>query len=267
MKKALTGKHVLITRPAHQAEKLVQLIEQHGGIAVRFPTMDIVGIATQTDSDLNHQDSETFALPLLSNFRWVIFVSANAVNFALKAIGGKIAQFEATQIAVIGQATAQTLESVGLKPALMPDQGFDSEAMLSLPPLQSVDQQDILIVRGRGGREELANVLRSRGANVRYWEVYERVMPEIDTSEVVGLLKQGLLDVITVTSSEALQNLVVLLGHDDKYRLTIIPLVVISERISQLAAQLGFKRIEVAERPSDSAILDKLISEFGHGNT
>jgi uroporphyrinogen-III synthase len=36
----------------------------------------------------------------------------------------------------------------------------------------------------------------------------------------------------------------------------MIPLVVISNRISRLAAELGFTRIAVAESPSDSAILE-----------
>jgi uroporphyrinogen-III synthase len=253
---ALTGMHVLVTRPAHQAENLCQLIEQQGGLAVRFPALQIVGMDTQLDNHDDDQSVATNPISKLSNYRWLIFVSANAVNFALKANGGKIAQFQAAQIAAIGQATARELELSGLQVNLIPKADFDSEAILAMPELQRVNGQDILIVRGQGGREELANVLRSRGANVGYWEVYQRVIPDNDTTEVISLLEQGLLDAIIVTSCEALQNLLTMLGSNYKKKLAMILLVVISERISRLAAELGFTRIVVTESPSDQAILD-----------
>jgi uroporphyrinogen-III synthase len=248
----LKGVHVLVTRPAHQADNLCQLIEQQGGVAVRFPALEIVG--------LDAASMATNPLPKLSNFQWLIFTSANAVNFALKAKGGKIGSFQAAQIAAIGKATAAELHSVGLEVILAPENGYDSEALLAMPQLQDVNNQAILIIRGQGGREQLALTLRRRGANVEYWEVYQRIMPDVDCSRLIGLLEQGLLDVIIITSGEALQNLVVMLGKNYKGNLTIIPLVVVSDRIRQLAAELGFKRIAVTERPSDTAILDTAIA-------
>jgi uroporphyrinogen-III synthase len=258
---ALKGAHVLVTRPAHQAEKLCQLIEQQGGVAVRFPTLQIMEMDdAQPDNHLDDQSIATNPLSKLSNYRWLIFTSANAVNFALKANGGKIAQFEEAQIAAIGQATARELRSAGLMVSLMPENGYDSESLLAMPQMQQVNGQDILIVRGQGGREELADVLRSRGANVGYWEVYQRVIPDNDHSEVISLLEQGLLAVIIVTSFEALQNLLAMLGANYKKKLAMISLVVISERISKLAAELGFTQIAVTENPSDPAILDTTIA-------
>lgn len=248
----LKGAHVLVTRPQHQADKLCQLIEAQGGVPVRFPTLEILGLdASKEATNPNLK---------LSNFQWLIFTSANAVNFALAANNGKITRLRSTQIAAIGKATAKALESAGFQPVLLPEQGHDSEALLALPQMQNVNNQSILITRGQGGREALADGLRSRGAKVDYWEVYKRIMPDVDCSGLIGILEQGLLDVIVITSGEALQNLVVMLGKNYKDHLALIPLVVISERISRLAAELGFKRIAVAERPSDTAILDTAIA-------
>ena len=266
MNNALNGAYVLVTRPVHQAENLCRIIEQQGGVAVRFPTLQIVGLDSQSDSQSDNLSAATNPLIQLSKYRWLIFTSVNAVNFALKANGGKIARFQVAQIAAIGQATARELESAGLQATIIPGQGYDSESLLAMPQMQHVNDQDILIVRGQGGREELANVLRSRGANVGYWEVYKRVIPDIDGSEVISLLEQGLLDVIIITSCEALQNLLAMLGANYKKKLAIIPLVVISDRISRLAGELGFMRIAVAECPSDPAILDVVISVSGCGN-
>jgi uroporphyrinogen-III synthase len=45
---------------------------------------------------------------------------------------------------------------------------------------------------------------------------------------------------------------------EEKYhqRLFEVPLVVVSNRIRQMAADMGFKRIAVASSPSDAAILE-----------
>jgi uroporphyrinogen-III synthase len=259
---ALKGAHILVTRPIHQAEHLSSMIEQQGGVAIRFPTLQIVGLDSQSDE----LSAATNTLPQLSNFRWLIFTSANAVNFALKANGGKIAQLKTTRIAAIGKATARELESAGLEVGLIPDNGYDSESLLAMPQMQQVNGQALLIVRGQGGREELANVLRSRGANVDYWEVYKRCMPDFNSSEVLGLIERCKLDAIIITSCEALQNLLAILGENYKKTLTMIPLVVISDRIKQLAVEMGFTRITVTESPSDPAILNTvcaLINERG----
>jgi uroporphyrinogen-III synthase len=257
---ALQGKHVLVTRPTHQAECLCRLIEEQAGVAVRFPTLEIVGIDARLHNPQGSKPLANYPLRKLSNYRWLIFVSANAVNFALKAIGGKIAQFEPSKMVAIGQATARALELASLSVAIIPERGFDSESLLAMPQMQDVEGQDILIVRGQGGREALASGLRSRGANVEYWEVYQRLMPDTDATETLSLLGQGRLDAIIVTSGEALQNLVAMLGAEYKKKLATVPLVVISDRINRLAVELGFKRVAVTESPSDLAILETAIA-------
>jgi uroporphyrinogen-III synthase len=249
---SLNGLQVLVTRPEHQAENLSRLIEQHGGIPIRFPTLQIIGV--------DDRSKATNVITSLSNYQWLIFTSVNAVNFALKAIGGKISQFGALQIAAIGQATALALASAGINVSLLPKRGFDSESLLATPSMQEVNDKAVMIVRGQGGREELASVLRSRGANVEYWEVYKRTLPDYDKSFVARVFEQASLDVVIITSCEALQNLAMLVGSEYKQRLALVKLVVISDRIGKLAAEMGFKRITVTEGPSDQAIIDALIA-------
>jgi uroporphyrinogen-III synthase len=246
--RGLNGARVLVTRPAHQAENLSRLIHERGGEAVRFPVLDIVA----RDNIEEVRD----ALKNLDKFQWVVFISPNAVNFALKANNGKIDRLKTVRFAAVGRATAQALEAAGLAVDVVPEQGYTSEALLAMPQMQQVKGQACLIVRGEGGREELANTLRSRGAVVQYLEVYKRTIPSIDSSQVVQLLAQHRLDVITVTSGEALQNLLIMLGENNHQLLLPIPIVVVSDRIRQLAAGMGFKRIAVTENPADTAILE-----------
>jgi uroporphyrinogen-III synthase len=122
--------------------------------------------------------------------------------------------------------------------------------------MQQMQGLRCLIVRGEGGREELAATLRSRGATVDYLDVYKRVIPNSDSSQLDLLLAQDRLNVITATSGAALQNLLIMLEEKHHRRLFVAPLVVVSDRIRQIAADMGFKRIAVANSPSDSAILE-----------
>jgi uroporphyrinogen-III synthase len=246
--RGLNGARVLVTRPAHQAENLSRLIQERGGEAVRFPVLNIVA--------RDNIDEVQDALKSLEKFQWVVFISPNAVNFALKANNGKIGRLKTVRFAAVGRATAQALEAAGLTVGAVPEQGYTSEALLAMPQMQQIRGQSCLIVRGEGGREELANTLRSRGADVQYLEVYKRAIPSIDNSQVVQLLTQHRLDVITVTSGEALQNLLIMLGEKNHQLLLPIPMVVVSDRIGQLAAGMGFKRIAVTENPADTAILE-----------
>jgi uroporphyrinogen-III synthase len=258
----LHGAHVLVTRPAHQAEKLCQLIQEQGGTAVRFPTLEIVGLINSSVNASDKISSATYPIQPLSEYQWLIFTSTNAVNFALKANGGKIGGFKSTSIASIGKATAKTLQTAGIEVNLLPTAGFDSEALLAMPEMQAVGDANILIVKGQGGREELANVLRQRGAYVSYWEVYKRVRPDVDCSELMKLIDHDKLDVIIITSSESLQNLVDMLGNKYNKKLVTTALVVVSQRIERFAADIGFTRISVAECPSDEAILETAIAVY-----
>lgn len=246
----LHGKHVLVTRPQHQATTLAQLIAQYGGQAIAFPTLEIVAV---TNPETARQQLEN-----LKTYQWLIFVSANAVNFAVAANNGKIGHFTQAKIAAVGKATAKALQNIGLTVDLVPETGFNSEALLATQDLQQVKNQQILIVRGIGGRETLADELKKRGATVDYWEVYQRQLPVIDPAPVIALLNRQQLDILILTSAESLQNLMIML---DLYKTLVldVPLVVISERLKQIAETTGFKKIVVSSSPDDAAILNTMI--------
>jgi uroporphyrinogen-III synthase len=81
-------------------------------------------------------------------------------------------------------------------------------------------------------------------------------MPSTANTDVIALLAQNKLNVITATSGEVLQNLLIMLESAYHRQLFILPLVVVSDRIKQIATELGFTRIAVTSSPSDEAILE-----------
>lgn len=243
----LAGTRVLVTRPLHQARNLAELIAAAGGEPVCFPTIEIAG-----PSD---PQALTRILQHLEEFDVAIFVSTNAVDAAFTCLPKQHGELPARlEVACVGPATANALARHGLS-ALVPSTGDTSEALLAIPQLASVDGKRVLIFRGEGGREVLADTLRARGAHVEYAECYRRRLPAADLRP---LLRQWV-DVVTVHSTEALHNLFVLAGAQGRSRLQATPLIVPSPRVAAVCRGLGLAQPPyVSANASDEAMVQAL---------
>lgn len=239
---------VLVTRPAHQAEELCRAIEQSGGRAVRFPVLEIVAME---DSEVLNQIVER-----LESFDIAVFISPNAVNKAVNLVQASRPFPSSLKLAAVGRASAKAIASCGLEVDLFPATRFNSEALLAMDEMQDVAGKRIVIFRGDGGREILAETLKARGAHVEYAEVYRRVKPKSDVTHLMRHWARGEIDIITVTSNEGLRNLYDMVGQLGRQWLRKSPLVVVSDRAAELAQELGFKQKPIiAERASDEAIV------------
>lgn len=247
----LAGTGVLVTRPAHQADALCALIESAGGRAVRFPTLVI--------SAAPDAGAARAALAACTHYDWILFVSANAVDQAM-ALRPAADWPAGLRCAALGMGTVRALIRHGLTAQLVAPPPHDSEALLAMPPLQALSGQRLLIIRGVGGRELLGETLRARGAQVDYAEVYQRTRPDSDTRDILAAWARGAIDIMTVTSAEALRNLVAMLGESGREQLLRTPLVVVSGRMVQQALTLGFTSPRLAEAAGDAALLAALIA-------
>jgi len=234
----LAGMGVLVTRPARQASGLCALIVAWGGRPERFPALEIAPGGTSADHE---------RLARVQDCDLLIFISANAVEYAAPYLPPSFA----VPVAAVGQATAAALLRLGRSDTLIPPGRADSESLLSLPSLQSMEGKRILIVRGEGGRTLLGDTLQERGGTVDYAEVYRRTLPTADPQALLDRWPTTV-DAVTVTSGEALANLCTLL-HDDQ-RLFATPLVVVSERTAKDARQRGFRRVVIAAGAADEQI-------------
>lgn len=248
---SLNGLNVLITRPAQQAQGLCDLIESAGGRCIRFPLLAIEPSpycikAVEIIGGLNSGD-------------WIIFVSTNAVTFAARAVGGQLKLSQGVRVAAIGNATALALRQACVNVDLLPEGRFNSETLLSSPEMNNVSRCACVIVRGEGGRDLLAETLRTRGARVMHAVVYRRIEPQADVLEFVEGWKQKNIDVVTMTSGEALRNLVKKAGRGVE-SVKSTPMVVISNRLRGEAIKLGFKTVVVSKQAADQAIVKTLHS-------
>lgn len=250
---ALRNICVLVTRPAHQAQHLCELIKAQGGEALVFPVLDIV------------EPEDTSALfqiiDRLDEFDIAIFISANAVTQGMSLILTDRSLPPHLKLATVGMRTAKELEQFGLCADICPSEKFNSEALLTLDEMQDVAGKNIVIFRGEGGREFLAETLIQRGAHVEYAEVYRRTKPQADTKTLQRPLERGDIDIVTVTSNDGLRNLFDMAGTRGQQRLRQLPLVVISDRMVELAEELGFKHPPtVCDEACDESIVEAIIS-------
>lgn len=246
----LDGLRVIVTRPSPAGELLCQAIKKSGGKAIHFPTIDIVPLF---DSPFLAQQ-----LAKIDRQDWLIFISPQSVYTSSAAIKSYWSAFPAhVKIAAVGAGTAHALEVAGLPVDIYPEEQWSSEGLLNLSVFQTLTGKKIMLFRGEGGREWLAESLTVRGALVSHAISYRRCLPDVDVSEYLNLMQQNEIDVITTASGEGLRNLKVLLASGWSY-LQNIPIVVISQHMVELAENLGFKKILLAKNASHVAVMEIL---------
>lgn len=248
MTRALAGRTVLVTRPAHQAAALVRTIQSAGGETFVFPALEIEAAPA---ADLSA------SLAQLATADIVIFISPNAAQFGMAAAQVLPA---ASRIFAVGPGTARVLQAQGIQDVITPD-GQDSEALLALPQLQEMAGKVVMIVRGVGGRPVLADTLAARGAEVHYLECYRRVRPQADAGPLLARWQAGGIDAVTVTSAETLHNLAALLGEAGAPWLTATPLFAPHEKIAEAARRFGIAQV-IATPGGDAGLVEGLINWF-----
>lgn len=243
----LAGLNIVVTRPREQAALLAQGIIKLGGSCTRFPLLEV----TPLTDDRALRD----LISRLHEFQLAIFISPNAVRYGMEAINHSGGLPESVQVATVGQGSAKALFAYGIKKALSPQQGFDSEALLEMPELHAVRNRKIVIFRGETGRELLGDTLKSRGAIIEYAACYHRHKSPHNAAALLGARP----DVLTVSSSEALSNLAEMLSATDRAQLNALPLFVSHERIAAAAHQMGWQDV-ITTAAGDAALLSSLVA-------
>ncbi|MCJ7451377.1 MAG: uroporphyrinogen-III synthase [Steroidobacteraceae bacterium] len=252
MTRSLAGLAVIVTRPARQAQRFVQLLQDHGATAIAFPTLAIEPVTLD--------DTQRRAC-MLDAFDWIIYTSANAVEQSIPQIGrpGK------SRVGAIGRATARALADARIAVHAVPEAGSasDSEGLLAHPGLAGPGGRRILIVKGVGGRDVLRAGLAARGAEVSTAEVYRRIRPAPSRQALdeLGRANEAGAVVATVTSSEVLESLLEMVPAEHYPWLRDAPLLVPGDRVAAEARRLQWRGpLLVAGSAEDETMLAALRS-------
>ena len=245
--------HVLITRPEKVGRALAQQLKSIGIDSHCQPFFDYQSLACKiTTKKLIKQYPQAI----------VIFVSVAAVEFAHCAVD--FSQWQQKRVIAIGSATLKALKAKGLS-AVSPEL-HTSEGLLTLNILdeKTISGETIIIVRGDGGREHIAQQLTLRGAKVHYLESYKKVWLPVTQKQVQQWRNQRI-NCIVITSNALLESIVHLIKHSESYWQTTCLWIVASERIAEQAKQLGLLNIINANGANDQAMLSAITS-YGKNN-
>ena len=246
----MPNKPVLVVRPLREEDAFLKLLDQAGIPFNYIPIMSIDPVSVDSDDFAR----ATHCLDRLDQFDQVIFISANAAEIGLPMIAQRWPQIpKNTQFLAVGQQTADIFSAFDY-PVSYPQRQPNTEGLLQeLPQLQDLTAQSVLILRGGRGRQTLGDELARRGALVTYAELYQRNIDSECLIKAQNFASQA--SCIVVHSGELLQAM----GSPADKR---IPLVVPSDRIAQLAQEMGFQSVQVARNALPSSMYEAVVQSL-----
>ena len=246
----MTAPTLIVTRPRQQCAAWLARLQALGTSAVALPLIEI--------RPARDPAPVRAAWAALGAVDLAVFVSPNAVEqfFAQAAGAGWPA---ATLAACVGPGSAQALAAHGVPPALIVQPASDAASLDSehlwteLAPRRDWAGARVLLLRGDGGREWLAERLAEAGAAVEAVTVYHRSGPRFtpDEQEVLAAVQaEPRRYVWLFSSAEAV-------GHLQGLALAGQRAIATHPRIADAARQAGFSPVVLA-RPAPEAVTQAL---------
>ncbi|WP_409261233.1 uroporphyrinogen-III synthase [Pseudomonas putida] len=239
---------LLLTRPEEDCAALAQSLAAAGVASSCLPLLAIEPVVLG--------EAQQQLLTGLSQCQAIIVVSKPAARLLLGRLAEAGLQPPPTRWFTVGEATAAVLQAAGLK-VTFPTQGDDSEALLALPILReavAVPTSRVVIVRGVGGRELLAERLAEQGASVEYLELYRRCLPEYPAGTLMRRIQAERLNGLVVSSGQGLEHLQQMAAADWP-RVASLPLFVPSLRVAEQARAAGAQQVVDCRGASATALL------------
>lgn len=239
---------LLLTRPAEDCAALAQSLAAAGVASSCLPLLAIEPVA------MDNQQRQL--LEGLRGFQAIIVVSKPAARLLLEQLADAGLQPPLHGWFTVGEATAAVLQGAGLTVSF-PPRGDDSEALLALPALRqavATPAPRILIVRGVGGRELLAERLAEQGASVDYLELYRRCLPAYPAGTLMRRIEAERLNGLVVSSGQGFEHLQQMAGADWP-QLARLPLFVPSPRVADQARAAGAQQVVDCRGASATALL------------
>ena len=265
----MSTKTIVVTRPSGQARQLIEVLTssiEQSGIAKRslpeIVSLPLLTIVPKADHSLADHIATT-----LKDADLAIFVSPNAIECVMRLLERDWQEFskKIIPIGVMGGSSKLALQNHGIgqeknpTPVLIPknNEQWDSEGLWQ--ELQSLGwdfkNKKIVIFKGEGGREWLADTLLNAGATVEAISVYTRVpldlanpawhtIREMDFSKSLWLL----------TSSEAVRYLGQVVKDQFLEGLQTASALCPHHNITEAAQAIGFGEVFTTESGDEALI-------------
>jgi len=251
----LLGRTLVVTRAVSQADGLVAALETLGARVVRLPAIRVEPAVDQAPLRRAVQNA--------SGYHWVIFTSANGVDFFRRAaedlgveVDGALAS---TRLCCVGPATASTIEALGLTVEVVPETHTAEAVVEALSARTPVRGQRILIPSVAGARPALRAGLRELGAGVDEVIAYRTVFVEEAGPGVLEQLEKGV-DLVTFTSPSTVRSFHRLAGAR-----VVADAAVIGPVTADAARELGYRVAVEADPFTIPGLVEAISRHFEEG--
>ncbi len=258
-KRPLFGKRIIVTRAESSRDSLTTHLEELGAQVDEFPVIKFMAPPDYQPIDASIAELDTFD--------WIIFTSANGVDWFIKRLFERemdIRALAGAKLAAIGPKTADALRKFGLRVDYVPSE-YVAESVVSEFP-ENIDGKKILIPRALEAREELPTGLRNLGAEVTVAPVYQTVTDSSIAQSLREHIRDNTVDMVTFTSASTVNSFFKLLSD------VSLPHNVLAACIGPITAQAagkhGLNNIVMASEYTIEGLVDSLKSRFnGNGKS
>ena len=246
----------IIARPTSKAVITEAHFKECGLSAMALP---IVNISLNQHLSKNNNDADD-----TYNFDALIITSTYAVDWLVDCSGFNLINFDLIKhIVFVGESTASAFQrswqkqfdsDKALQANLTIASPSNSEGVLSNECFVFCDQLNVGLLKGKGGRNLIENVLAQKGASITVLDVYERI---VDT-QLLETLNLTINDThcMVATSVEIVDAL---FSYYDKQSLKTIKWIVPSIRIKDYANSLGVNQVFLSKSANAHDLVTKSI--------
>ena len=252
----LQGKTVLVTRPKDQAAEFATLLASRGASIVFIPTIQIVSPQSWDEFD--------DTIRTIEEYDGIIFTSANAVRAFFHAWTDRGLESVRNNLGkkifyVVGEKTGESLIAEGLTPTLLSSVANGLQLAEAMARTQ-IRGKRFLFPHGSLAHRELAETLRSKGAQVDELAVYETVAPrDKDLTSIRSKFEREAIDIVTFFSPSSVENL---LAAVSPKLLSSKIIAVIGTSTEAAAKEAGLPVHVIPLRPTSTDLVDAIVQYF-----
>lgn len=196
----LTGRTVLVTRPADQSERLMEQIARRGGQAILAPAIEVVPIRSAALTAALHELRA-------GAFDWITLTSQATVAMLGSRVGSP--SDVRAQVAAIGDGTARAFQAWAGREVDLQPTTFTTAALARAFPR---GRGRVMCARADIAPAGLEDALAAKGWAPTRVDAYRTRMPRALPAEARDALRDGLVDAVTFTSASTVRGFVGALG-------------------------------------------------------
>ncbi|HLV34637.1 MAG TPA: uroporphyrinogen-III synthase [Spirillospora sp.] len=250
----LNGKRIVVTRAAHQAGALADLLRAHGAEPLLYPCIAIAPPEDTAALDAALRRAADGA------FDWLILTSSNTVEALRHRCETLGLSLRGMRAAAVGPATARAAqESLGVDVQIVPDEHV-AEALAE--SLHLTPGARVFLPQANLARADLRDSLAAAGADVTVSTAYRTMMGQGGV-DLPARLRAGLVDAITFTSSSTVENCLTRVEDEggDLNHLRAVPAACIGPKTAETARAAGFGRVLTPDEYTLAGLVDILENE------